>query len=159
MLEVNGFTTVRAGEVVKIIPAPEARTKNIQTLLELERANPEDKVITQLIPLKYADPEEVKRLFTPGLQEQHHPGVCAGQYRDHHRYAVEHPAPGQILKQIDQPGTGQTISIIPLQNADAAKLVTLLTNLFKTTGPPRPKRGRPPKSSRSSWPTNARTRS
>jgi len=64
VLEINGFTTVKAGEIVKIVPAPEARTKNIQTLLEQEKANPEDQVVTQLIPLRYADPEEVKRLFT-----------------------------------------------------------------------------------------------
>jgi len=65
VLEVNGFTAVKAGEIVKIVPAPEARTKNIQTLLEQEKAGPEDKVVTQIIPLKHVDPEDIKRLFTP----------------------------------------------------------------------------------------------
>jgi general secretion pathway protein D len=41
----------------------------------------------------------------------------------------------KILKQIDQSGAGQQISVVPLQHADASKLVTLLTNLFKTTAP------------------------
>jgi general secretion pathway protein D len=139
VLEVNGFTSVRAGEIVKIIPAPEARTKNIQTLLELEKANPEDKVVTQLIPLKYADPEEVKRLFTPLVSKNsiilaYAPAntvIITDMQSNIQRLA-------KILKQIDQPGIGQQISIIPLQNADAAKLVILLTNLFKTTGAPRP---------------------
>ncbi|MDO8943710.1 MAG: secretin N-terminal domain-containing protein, partial [Desulfobacterales bacterium] len=139
VLEVNGFTTVKAGEIVKIIPAPEARTKNIQTLLELEKANPEDKVVTQLIPLKYADPEEVKRLFTPLVSKNsiilaYAPAntvIITDMQSNIQRLA-------KILKQIDQPGIGQQISIIPLQNADAAKLVILLTNLFKTTGAPRP---------------------
>jgi general secretion pathway protein D len=142
VLEVNGFTTVRAGEVVKIIPAPEARTKNITTLLELEKANPEDKVITQLIPLKYADPEEVKRLFTPLVSKNsiilaYAPAntvIITDMQSNIQRLA-------KILKQIDQPGVGQQISIIALQNADAAKLVTLLTNLFKTTAAPRPQGG------------------
>jgi general secretion pathway protein D len=139
VLEVNGFTTVRAGEIVKIIPAPEARTKNIQTLLELERANPEDKVVTQLIPLKYADPEEVKRLFTPLVSKN---SIILGYAPANTVIITDMQSNIQrlakILKQIDQPGTGQKISIITLQNADAAKLVTLLTNLLKPTGPARP---------------------
>jgi general secretion pathway protein D len=139
VLEVNGFTTVRAGEIVKIIPSPEARTKNIQTLLELEKANPEDKVITQLIPLKYADPEEVKRLFTPLVSKN---SIILGYAPANTVIITDMQSNIQrlakILKQIDQPGIGQQISIIPLQNADAAKLVTLMTNLFKTTAPPRP---------------------
>ena len=139
VLEVNGFTTVRAGEIVKIIPSPEARTKNIQTLLEMEKANPEDKVVTQLIPLKYADPEEVKRLFTPLVSKN---SIILGYAPANTVIITDMQSNIQrlakILKQIDQPGTGQQISIIPLQNADAAKLVTLLTNLFKTTGAPRP---------------------
>ena len=142
VLEVNGFTTVKAGEVVKIIPAPEARTKNIQTLLELEKANPEDKVITQLIPLKYADPEDVKRLFTPLVSKN---SIILGYAPANTLIITDMQSNIQrlakILKQIDQPGTGQQISIIPLQNADATKLVTLMTNLFKTTGPPRPQAG------------------
>jgi general secretion pathway protein D len=142
VLEVNGFTTVRAGEVVKIIPAPEARTKNITTLLELEKANPEDKVITQLIPLKYADPEEVKRLFTPLVSKN---SIILGYAPANTVIITDMQSNIQrlakILKQIDQPGVGQQISIIALQNADAAKLVTLLTNLFKTTAAPRPQGG------------------
>jgi len=65
VLEVHGFTTVKAGEVTKILPAPDARSKNIETFLQQEKASPEDKIVTQLIPLKYADPNEIKRLFSP----------------------------------------------------------------------------------------------
>jgi general secretion pathway protein D len=136
VLEVNGYTTVTAGEIVKILPAPEARTRNIQTLLELEKASPEDKVVTQLIPLKYADPEEVKRLFTPLVSKN---SVILGYSPANTLIVTDVQSNIQrlvkILKQIDQPGAGQQISVIPLQHADAAKLVTLLTNLFKTTTP------------------------
>jgi general secretion pathway protein D len=136
VLEVNGFTTVKAGEIVKILPAPEARTRNIQTLLEQEKASPEDKVVTQLIPLKYADPEEVKRLFTPLVSKN---SVILG-YAPANTVIITDVQSNiqrliKILKQIDKPGAGQQISVIPLQHADAAKLTTLLTNLFKTTTP------------------------
>jgi general secretion pathway protein D len=136
VLEVNGYTTVKAGEIVKIVPAPEARTKNIQTLLEQEKASPEDKVVTQLIPLKYADPEEIKRLFTPLVSKN---SVILG-YPPANTIIITDVQSNiqrliKIIKQIDQPGAGQQISVIPLQHADAAKLTTLLTNLFKTTAP------------------------
>jgi len=38
----------------------------------------------------------------------------------------------KILKTIDVPGTGQEISLISLENADAAKMVQLLTSVFQT---------------------------
>jgi general secretion pathway protein D len=136
VLEVNGYTTVKAGEIVKILPAPEARTRNIQTLLEQERATPEDKVVTQLIPLKFADPEEIKRLFTPLVSKN---SVVLG-YAPANTIIITDVQSNiqrlmKILKQIDQSGAGQQISVVPLQHADASKLVTLLTNLFKTTAP------------------------
>lgn len=139
VLEVNGFAAVKAGDVVKIVPAPTARSMNIQTLLEMEKAHPEDRVITQLIPLKYADPEEIKRLFTPLVSKA---SVILG-YAPANTVIITDVQSNiqrlmKILKQIDQPGTGQQISVIPLQHADAAKLVTLLTNLYKPTAAPRP---------------------
>ena len=136
VLEINGFTTVKAGEIVKIVPAPEARTKNIQTLLEQEKANPEDQVVTQLIPLRYADPEEVKRLFTPLVSKN---SVILGYGPANTLIITDVQSNIQrlikILKQIDKPGAGNQISVIPLQYSDAAKLNTLLANLFKTTVP------------------------
>ena len=53
VLEVHGYAAVEAGKVIKIIPSPEARTKNIETLLKERAASPEDKIITQIITLKY----------------------------------------------------------------------------------------------------------
>jgi general secretion pathway protein D len=136
VLEVNGYTAVKAGEIVKILPAPEARTRNIQTLLEQEKASPEDKVVTQLIPLKYADPEEIKRLFTPLVSKN---SVILG-YGPANTVIITDVQSNiqrlmKIIKQIDQPGAGQQIAVIPLHYADATKLTTLLTNLFKTTTP------------------------
>ncbi len=138
VLDVYGFAAVKAGDVVKIVPSPAARSMNIQTLLELEKAHPEDRVVTQLIPLKYADPEEIKRLFTPLVSKA---SVILG-YAPANTVIITDVQSNiqrllKILKQIDQPGTGQQISVIPLHYADATKLVTLLTNLFKTATAPR----------------------
>ena len=65
VLEVQDFTTVKAGSVIKIVPAADARSKNIETGFKSDTDEITDKIVTQLIPLKYADPEELKKLFTP----------------------------------------------------------------------------------------------
>ncbi len=65
VLEVHGFTPVQAGNIIKIVPALHARSKNIETRLREEAIAPEDKVVTQLIPLDYANPNELKKLLPP----------------------------------------------------------------------------------------------
>jgi len=134
VLEVHGFTTVKSGEVVKIIPSPDARSKNIETKLREEAAAPEDNIVTQLIPLKYADPVEIKRLFTPMVSKSsvilaYSPTntlIITDVYSNIRRLL-------KILKEIDITGIGQQISVIPVEFAEATKLVNLLTTVFKPT--------------------------
>ncbi|MGD2036324.1 MAG: type II secretion system protein GspD, partial [Desulfobacterales bacterium] len=126
VLEVHGYTTVQSGEIVKIVPSPDARSKSIETRLREEAADPEDKVVTQLIPLKYADPVAIKRLFTPMISKSsvilaYQPTnmmIITDVYSNIQRLF-------KILKQIDVPGIGQEISVIPIQYADSTKMVTL----------------------------------
>jgi general secretion pathway protein D len=65
VLEVNGFATVPSGSIIKIVPMVEARSKDIETKLREEPIDPDDRVVTQLIPLKYANPEEIKSVLGP----------------------------------------------------------------------------------------------
>jgi len=132
VLEVHGYTPVTSGEVVKIIPAPDARSKSIETKLREEAAAPEDKIVTQLIPLKYADPVEIKRLFTPMVSKSSvilaYPPtnmlIITDVYSNIRRLI-------KILNEIDITGIGQQISVIPLDYADATKLVNMLNTVFK----------------------------
>ena len=55
VLEVHGFTTVPSGSVIKIIPTVQARSQSIETIHADQRMYPEDKVVTQLIPLKFSN--------------------------------------------------------------------------------------------------------
>jgi general secretion pathway protein D len=140
VLEVHGYTTVKSGEVVKIIPSPDARSKNIETKLLEEASAPEDKVVTQLIPLTYADPVEIKRLFTPMVSKSSvilaYPPtnilIVTDVYSNIKRLL-------KILKEIDITGIGQTISVIPVDYSDATKLVSLLNSVFKPTAQERRK--------------------
>jgi general secretion pathway protein D len=134
VLEVHGYTTVQSGEVVKVIPSPDARSKSIETKLREESTTPRDRVVTQLIPLKYADPVEIKRLFTPMVSKSSvilaYPPtntlIVTDVYSNIKRLL-------KILKEIDITGIGQEISVIPIDYSDAAKMVNLLNTVFKPT--------------------------
>ena len=133
VLEVHGFTCVPAGSVVKIVPAVQARSKSIETRLREEAIDPEDRIITQLIPLEYADPNELKKLFAPLISKS--------------SVIISYPPTGMlivtdvlsnikrllhIVKVIDVVGVGEEISVVPVVYATATNLVKSLTSVFKT---------------------------
>ncbi len=153
VLEVNGFATVPSGEITKIVPAPDARSKSIKTRLKEETGAVDDSIVTQIIPLRYADPNEVKNLFTPLVSRnsiiQAYPPtntiIVTDTYSNINRLI-------KILKTIDITGVGQQIAVIPVQNASAPKLVTLLQNIFKPSG-----KGRAPGSNEITFVADERT--
>ncbi|MFC1505103.1 type II secretion system secretin GspD [Thermodesulfobacteriota bacterium] len=131
VLEVHGFSTVEAGEVIKIIPSPDARSKNIETRLREEVGVTEDKIVTQLIPLKYADPGEIKKLFAPLISKSSvildYPPtnmlIVTDVYSNIQRLL-------KILDAIDVTGIGHEISLVWLNNADANNMVKILSTIF-----------------------------
>lgn len=134
VLEVHGYAAVPSGEIIKIVPTPDARSKNIKTRLKEESGAPGDEVVTQIIPLRYADPNEIKRLFTPLVSKS---SVILA-YSPTNTLIITDVHSNikrllRILRSIDITGVGQQIAVIPVENADAAKLVTLLGSIFKST--------------------------
>ena len=63
VLEVNGFTVIEAGQVSKIVPSATAKTKATETFLEKKLRTPEDKIVTQLLPLKHGEAVNLARLL------------------------------------------------------------------------------------------------
>ena len=131
VLEVHGYTVVDAGEVTKIIPSPYARTMNIETRLKKEMDSPEDKIVTQLIHLKYADPNEVKQLCAPLVSKSsvvlaYEPTnmlIITDVYSNITRLM-------KIIEAIDVTGIGKEISVIPVEHADAQELVKIIDSVF-----------------------------
>lgn len=132
VLEVHGFTTVDSGEVIKIVSSPEARTKSIETMTKYLSRDPEDKLVTQLVPLRYADPNAITRLFRPLISKSsvilpYQPTnmlIITDFYSNIKRLM-------QILKAIDLPGVGRELTVIPLKYADAQTLVRTLSTVFQ----------------------------
>ena len=132
VLEVHGFTTVPAGNIIKVVPALHARSKNIETRLREEAITPEDKVVTRLIPLDYANPNELKKLFAPLISKS---SVIAS-YRATRMLIVTDVLSNikrllKIVEAIDMEGVGEEISVVPLEHATASDLSKSLGDIFQ----------------------------
>lgn len=132
VLEVHGYATVEAGEVVKVIPLPEARTRNIDTLIKENNDAAEDKVVTQLIPLTYADADDLQKLLTPLVSKSsiilsYQPTnllMITDVYSNIKRLL-------DIIGMIDVAGVGKEILVLSLDHADADKMVKTLKAIFE----------------------------
>ena len=65
VLEVNGFTVVPAGNMIKIVPSSLAREKSMETRIKNEPGAPDDRMVTQIVSLERANPDEIKRVLDP----------------------------------------------------------------------------------------------
>jgi general secretion pathway protein D len=132
VLEVNGFTTVPAGSIIKVVPAVQARSKSVETGLTRVPVSSADKVVTQLIPLKYASPEELKKVFAPLVSKT----SVVISYTPTGMLIVTDVMSNikrllQIIKEIDVPAIGEEISVHLLQHAAATEVAKTLTVLFQ----------------------------
>ena len=131
VLEVHGFTTIQAGKIIKIVPSPDARSKNIETRLREESGAATDKVVTQLIPLKYATASEIKKLFAPLVSKSsiildYSPTntlIVTDVYSNIQRLT-------KILEAIDILKTGVELSVVTLVYADAQDIAKTLDSIF-----------------------------
>jgi general secretion pathway protein D len=134
VLEVNGFTIVESDAVTKIVPMTEARSKDIETGLREESINPEDKIVTQLIPLKYANPEDIQKVLS-GLISKN---SLIASYAPTGMLIITDVLSNirrllEIVDALDVEGTNEVISLIPLEHGGAESMAKSLTSIFKTT--------------------------
>lgn len=131
VLEIHGFSTVVSGKVTKIVPLPNANSDNIDTRMISGPEEARDRLVTRIIPLEYADSDELKGLFTPLLPR----GSVILSYRDTNMLIVTATLSSierllKIITAIDVPNIGKKITVIPIKQADAAKLVINLSSIF-----------------------------
>jgi len=134
VLEVNGFTTVPAGKVIKVVPSVEARQKSV----ELRRAplfvpRPDDRIITQIIPLLYAESQEVRKLLAPLVSKQ---GVIIAYDPTDILIITDFQSNIQrllsIVEEIDVEFQEASITVVPLEYASAEKLSTTISGLLES---------------------------
>jgi len=132
VLEIHGLTTVPSGDVIKIVPSQQAREKNIETRLRAEAMGPNDRVVTQIVPLKNANPDDMKKVLDPLVSKA--------------SVILSYPPTGMlvitdvqsnikrlltIVSALDVPGVGEQIHVIPLKHAVASDTAASLNNIFQ----------------------------
>ena len=132
VLEIYGFATVQAGEVIKVIPALEARGKNLELRLKKDAVLPEDRIVTQILSLQHADANEMKKVLDPLVSKT--------------SIVLSYPPTGmliitdvlsnikrlqEIVAALDVEGVGQVISYLPLQYASAQDMSKSLMMIFQ----------------------------
>jgi general secretion pathway protein D len=133
VLEVYGYTTVPSGSVTKIIPATDARTKSIETRLREESGSTTDRIVTRILPLRYADAILVSRLFSPLISKNSvmipYPATNTLIVTD-----VESNIQrlAKMIQTIDIPMTGRELQVFTLQYAKADQIVRILDAVFQT---------------------------
>ena len=132
VLEIHGLTTVPSGDVTKIVPSQLAREKSIETRLQAEAMGPNDRVVTQIVPLKNANPDDMKKILDPLVSKS--------------SVILSYPPTGMlvitdvqsnikrlitIVNALDAPGAGEQIHVIPLKHAVASDTAASLSNIFQ----------------------------
>ena len=136
VMEIYGFTTVPAGDVIKVIPALEARGKNTELRLKREVAAPGDRIVTQILSLQHASPDEMKKVLDPLISKT----SIILAYAPAGMLIITDVLSNikrlqEIVTALDVEGVGEVISYIPLQSASATEIVKSLTAVFPPQKP------------------------
>jgi general secretion pathway protein D len=131
VLEVNGFTVIEAGQVSKIVPTAAAKTKATETFLEKKLRTPEDKIVTQLVPLKHADAVNLGRLLASLVEKT---GLLV-PYAETNTLIVIDTVSNinrllRIITELDVPGD-EEIWVTQLKHAKVDDLAKKLATLFQ----------------------------
>ena len=134
VLDVQGYAAVASGNFVKIVPRTEAIKRNLQVRYGGNPANIPitDTVVTQIIPLKYADAMEVSEIIRPLLAAGSHmatyPRTRSILITDTSAN-IHHMA--KIIQRLDVTGSKEKASVINLKFASAEILSEQITNIMQ----------------------------
>ena len=133
ILEVKGFAAVPTADHVKIVQRSKASKQNISMAIGCDPAQipQNDSVITQLMPLKYADAVEVSGILTgrlpDGAQLTTYPPtntiIVTGTSANIHHIA-------KIIRQLDVSNAQEILTVIPLKYASAQVLSKQITDIM-----------------------------
>jgi general secretion pathway protein D len=147
ILEVRGYAAVPAEDLVKIVPRADAVRRNLQVRVG---SNPEeipknDSIITQIIPLSYADAVEVSNIVQPLLAE----GSQMATYPRTNSIVVTDTSSNihhiaKIIQKLDVTGSKEQVTVFTLEHASAQVLSEQITHIMEKqkTASSQPTRGR-----------------
>jgi general secretion pathway protein D len=133
ILEVQGFTAVKAGNLYKIVRIEGARERAVPTIVG-PAADPNrttDEIITQIVPIKYSSVADLSALLRPLISTR---GTLIA-HRETNVLIITDAASNvsrllDIIRLVDVQVAQEELQIIPISYADAGELATILTQLF-----------------------------
>jgi general secretion pathway protein D len=138
VLAVNGYTTVQAGVMTKIMPSVRARTENIDTLHHGEPSKPEDKIVTQLIPLTHTTPAEMKKVLAPLVSKT---SVVIAHTQSGILIVTDTLSNIQkllsIIKSLDVDYSSDELEVVSLKHATATTIASTINSIFLRTAAPK----------------------
>jgi general secretion pathway protein D len=130
VLEVNGVTAIKSGNLYKIIPVAAARERSVPTIIgaESDPSRRGDEVVTQIVPIMYGQADRIAAAIRPF--------VLGGNLVIHGNLLIITDTAGniarllQIVGVIDVETTLDELRIIPVRYADAIELGKTLNDFF-----------------------------
>ena len=146
ILEVHGFTAVKAGNLYKIIRIEGARERAVPTIVgpTPDPNRTTDEIVTQIVAIKYSSVNDLSALLRPLISTR---GTLIA-HRETNVLIITDTASNitrllDIIRLVDVQVAQEELQIIPVTYADSAELATILTQLFasgriRTTAPGTP---------------------
>src|SRR5438445_228681 len=133
ILEVQGFTAVKSGNLYKIVRIEGARERAVPTIVG-PTADPNrttDEIITQIVPIKYSSVADLSALLPPLISTR---GTLIA-HRETNVLIITDAASNvtrllDIIRLVDVQVAQEELQIIPISYADAGELAAILTQLF-----------------------------
>jgi general secretion pathway protein D len=138
ILEVEGYTTVPAGPIIKIVPAREAKSRGIDTVPDKERrALRGEQFVTRIIHLDYIDADTVVPVVKPLVSKES--SLVTYSYTNDIILTDTIPNVRKILNiinELDIEGFQVEITVLPLEFANAKDLAAELLTIFEIKAAP-----------------------
>jgi general secretion pathway protein D len=130
VLEVNGVTAVRSGNLYKIVPLATARERPLPTIIgaQADPGRRDDEVITQIVPVIYVPAERIAGAIRPFVQ--------GGNVVVYGNLLLVTDTAGnigrllQIVRALDVEVTTDELRIVPVRYADASEIAKVLVDFF-----------------------------
>ncbi len=133
-LEIKGLTAIPQGEIIKIIPSREAKQSPLPVNIgkKAEEISSEDRMLTQLIPLEYADVSQLTSLLSPMISSSGHltsyiptNTLIISDYASNIKRILS------VIEKLDKPSARMGTEIIPLKYASSTEISQSITQVLE----------------------------
>jgi general secretion pathway protein D len=133
ILEVHGFTAIKAGSLYKIMRIEGARERAVPTIVgrDPDPNRTTDEIITQIIPLRFSSVTDLSSLLRPLISTR---GTLIA-HRETNVLIITDTASNlsrllDIVRLVDVQVAQEELQIVPIRFADATQLAQILNQLF-----------------------------